>query len=324
MIDEVKIYVKAGRGGNGCISFRREKYVPKGGPDGGDGGDGGSVIIQASGNLFTLRDFLYKSIYKAEKGEHGKGSKKYGRYGQDLVINVPPGTLIKEKDGSLIADLIAEGQKITIAKGGKGGRGNAKFANATRQTPRIAETGTEGEEKELILELKSIADVGIIGLPNVGKSTLLSKISKANPKIADYPFTTLSPNLGTTDFHDEIKFISADIPGIIKNAHRGAGLGLKFLRHIERTRLLVHVIDMSTPNPLEDFETINSELGRYKPDLLKLKQIIVLNKIDLPGTKIKIKETKKFFNEKYPVAEISALKGKNIKKLVSIIIEHLK
>lgn len=324
MIDEVRIKIKAGNGGNGCISFRREKFVPKGGPDGGDGGDGGSVYLITSTDLFTLRDFSYKSIFQARNGEHGKGGKKTGRKGESLFLKVPPGTLVKTPEGEIIADLTENNKEFLIAVGGRGGKGNVKFANSRRQTPRFAQKGIPGEEKDVILELKSIADVGIMGMPNVGKSTLLSQISYAKPKIANYPFTTLSVNLGVANINKQVRFICADIPGLIKDAHKGVGLGFKFLKHIERTKLLLHVLDLSSSSPVEDFHAINNEISRYNEKLMELKQIVVLNKADLPGSTDKIDEIKKAIGKKYKIVVISALTGKNLKRLTSTIASYLK
>jgi GTP-binding protein len=245
-VDYVKIHVKAGDGGRGCVSFRREKYVPRGGPDGGDGGRGGHIILKATKELNTLLDLKYQREYKAERGEHGKGSNKHGRNGEDKIIFVPVGTLVKEAETeTVIADLDYDGKEVIVAKGGRGGLGNSHFATATRQAPKFAQPGEKGAEKQLILELKLLADVGFIGLPNAGKSTLISLISSAKPKIADYPFTTLVPNLGVVKLEDFRSFVVADIPGLIKGAHRGAGLGFQFLRHVERTSILLHLVDVS-------------------------------------------------------------------------------
>ena len=283
--DYVKIIAKAGNGGNGAISFRREKYVAAGGPDGGDGGKGGDIYFEVDPDSNTLIDFRYNKKFKAENGKNGEGANKYGKSGEDLYIKVPIGTIIRDaKTNKVLADLSAEGQKELILAGGSGGKGNSHFATSTRQAPRFAQDGEKGEEKELILELKLLADVGLIGFPNVGKSTFLSMTTSATPKIADYHFTTLEPNLGVvkTDYGDS--FVIADIPGIIEGASEGTGLGLQFLRHIERTRLLLHVIDVSGSegrNPVEDFYTINKELKQYSEKLSQRKQIIVANKIDV-------------------------------------------
>lgn len=285
MIDRAEILAKGGDGGNGCVSFRREKYVPHGGPNGGDGGDGGNVYLIATTAERTLLKFRYKRSYKADNGKHGKGKNQHGRQGEDFHISVPLGTLVysKGKGGQLklLADLRQEGQTFLAARGGEGGKGNAHFATSTLQAPRFAQRGEQGEERELLLDLKLLADVGIIGLPNVGKSTVLSSISAARPKIADYPFTTLEPVLGVVSI-DQDTFVAADIPGLIEGAHRGKGLGHDFLRHIERTKVLVHVMDGSRESLPSDYRVINDELGYHSPELLKKPQILAVNKIDLP------------------------------------------
>lgn len=319
-IDVAKIYLKAGKGGDGAVAFRREKYEPSGGPYGGDGGDGGSIILQGDEGIRTLMDFRYKRSYKAENGENGRTKKQYGRKGQDLILKVPVGTIVKDAEtGRVIADIKEHNQMFTIAKGGKGGKGNAKFATPTRQAPRFAEPGRKGEERTVILELKLLADVGLVGFPNVGKSTILSILSDAKPKIANYHFTTLKPNLGVVRVDTEQSFVIADIPGLIEGAHKGAGLGLDFLRHIERTRVLVHVLDASGQegrNPIEDFYKINDELYKYNEKLKEKKQIIVPNKMDLPESKewlIRIKE--EFESKGYKIYPISAATGEGIDKL---------
>jgi GTP-binding protein len=282
-IDKAVIEVEAGRGGDGCVSFRREKHVPRGGPDGGDGGDGGSVILIADTHLNTLLDFHYKRRYKAGSGGHGSGSNRKGRNGKSITLRVPVGTLVYDADtGDLLADLSRPGMRFVAARGGKGGRGNAHFATPTRQTPRFAEKGLPGERRTLRLELKLLADVGIVGMPNAGKSTLISRISAAKPKIADYPFTTLVPNLGVVRYQDQ-SFVVADIPGLIEGAHAGVGLGHQFLRHVERARLLLYLLDVSpfaTVPPLEAFETLRRELELYNPDLARKPALVALNKID--------------------------------------------
>lgn len=284
-IDLVTIYIKSGNGGNGAVSFRREKYVPLGGPDGGDGGKGGDVIFKVDKDMTTLIDFRYKGKYAAEHGGHGQGSKCYGKDGKDIIIKVPMGTVIKEKEsGKIIADLNKMDSEVKVLRGGKGGKGNVKFATATRQAPDFAEPGMPGEELTVTLELKLLADVGLVGFPNVGKSTLLSMVSSARPKIADYHFTTLSPNLGVVSLKGINSFVIADIPGIIEGASEGVGLGLKFLRHIERTRVLIHVVDISESegrNALEDFKKINEELKNYSIKLWDRPQIIACNKSDM-------------------------------------------
>jgi GTP-binding protein len=284
-IDRAKIFVKSGDGGDGSVSFRREKYIPLGGPDGGDGGNGGNVVLIADANMTTLLDFTYKRKYVAERGGNGAGSKCYGKAGEDLLIKVPMGTVIKDVDsGKIMADLSHPGDRFVVAKGGKGGKGNVKFTTSTRQAPNFAEPGMPGEERNIALELKVLADVGLIGFPNVGKSTILSMSSNARPKIANYHFTTLSPNLGVVAMSGIEPFVMADIPGIIEGASEGIGLGLDFLRHIERTRLLIHVVDISGiegRDPFEDFLKINEELKKYSVKLWDRPQIIVANKSDI-------------------------------------------
>lgn len=280
LFDRAKIWVEGGRGGDGCISFRREKYVPRGGPDGGDGGDGGSVILEVDPELNTLLYFSRHIHFKAERGEHGKGKNQRGRNGDDLIVKVPPGTEVYDADtGELICDLVKPGQRIVVAKGGKGGRGNAAFASPEDRAPRRREKGKEGEKRWIRLELKLIADVGLVGFPNAGKSTLLSRISNAHPKIASYPFTTLNPHLGTVE-RDSMRLTFADLPGIIEDAHKGKGLGLEFLRHIERTRMLLFVLDV-TKDPASDYNILLKELREYNPELLKRKRIVAINKIDI-------------------------------------------
>lgn len=295
-IDKTKIFVKSGDGGNGAVSFRREKYIPLGGPDGGDGGDGGDVILIADPNMTTLLDFTYKRKYKAEAGQSGSGSKCYGKDGEDLYIKVPMGTVIKEAEsGKVMADLSHANDKFVVAKGGKGGKGNVKFCTPTRQAPNFAEPGMPGEEFNIVLELKLLADVGLLGFPNVGKSTMLSMVSNARPKIANYHFTTLSPNLGVVGLSGIEPFVIADIPGIIEGAAEGVGLGLDFLRHIERTRLLIHVVDISGiegRDPYEDFLKINEELKRYSVKLWDRPQIVAANKIDILQDESKFEEFK--------------------------------
>ncbi|NLI65960.1 MAG: GTPase ObgE [Tissierellia bacterium] len=286
-IDVAKISVKGGKGGNGIVAWRREKFEPSGGPYGGDGGDGGSVILKADEGIRTLMDFRYKRHYSGENGEDGRTKRQYGKKGQDTIIRVPVGTLVKDaKTKRVIVDLKHKDQEFVIAKGGKGGRGNARFATPTRQAPGFAEPGTKGQELEIILELKLLADVGLIGYPNVGKSTILSMLSAAKPKIANYHFTTLQPNLGVVRVDEGKSFVLADIPGLIEGASEGVGLGHDFLRHIERTRVLVHVLDASGlegRDPVEDFYKINDELFQYNPKLEDKPQLIVANKMDLPG-----------------------------------------
>ncbi|MDS1029417.1 GTPase ObgE [Bacillota bacterium LX-D] len=330
--DYAKIYAKAGDGGNGVVSFRREKYVPEGGPNGGDGGRGGDIVLVADGSLGTLVDFKYKKHYKADRGQHGQGSNKHGSSAENLIIKVPVGTVVKNADtGEPIADLFAEGQKVVIAKGGRGGRGNARFLSNKNKAPRFAENGEPGEEIWVVLELKLLADVGLVGFPNAGKSTLISRISAAKPKVADYPFTTLTPNLGVVKY-DEESFVVADIPGLIEGAHQGAGLGHNFLRHIERTRVIVHVVDMSTSiqsseqeqsaDPYYNFLAINKELELYNADLAKRPQIIAANKVDLPEAQAALQN----FIAKvqgYEVFPISAVTGAGVEKLLGRIAQLL-
>jgi GTP-binding protein len=282
-VDEVKFFVNAGDGGNGCVSFRREKFVPKGGPNGGDGGRGGSVIIEADSRKQSLIDFRYRSHFKAERGGNGQGSDKHGRGGKDTAIYVPPGSVVKDVEtGRVLADLTAPGQRLIAAHGGRGGFGNARFATSTNRAPRKATPGTPGEEFWLKIELKLLADVGLIGLPNAGKSTLLSKLSAANPKVAPYPFTTLTPQLGVLHLEFMAPCIIADIPGLIEGASEGVGLGHQFLRHVERTSILLHVIDASTEDeqPLQDYQVLAAELAAYNEELLDRTHLVALNKID--------------------------------------------
>lgn len=283
-IDQAKVYIKAGDGGNGCLSFRREKFIPKGGPDGGDGGDGGSVIFVTDPGLLTLVDFRYRRHLRARRGAHGEGAKRSGRRGADLVVSVPVGTIVRDAaTGEVIADLAVEGQRATIAIGGRGGRGNARFATATHRAPRRADPGEPGGELQVAMELRLLADVGLVGLPNAGKSTLLRRISAARPKVGDYPFTTTEPTLGVVEIEGGGSFVVADLPGLIEGAHRGVGLGHAFLRHTTRTRVLIHLVDASSPeDPVEGFGAIRRELGLYDPSLLERPAIVALNKMDLP------------------------------------------
>jgi len=285
-IDTAKIYIKAGDGGNGAVSFHRERYVPDGGPDGGDGGNGGSVIFIVNSNLMTLMDFRYKVRQLAQNGQNGKGANMTGKMGEDLYLDVPPGTLIRDAEtGKVLVDLTASNQRAILAHGGRGGKGNSRFSTSTRRAPKFAQLGEKGEERSVILELKSIADVGLVGFPNVGKSTILSVLTSAHPKIADYAFTTLSPNLGVVKWREH-SFVLADIPGLIEGAHEGAGLGHDFLRHIERTRMLVHVVDVSGiegRDPIQDYHRINFELASFSEKLARLPQVVAANKSDLPS-----------------------------------------
>jgi len=315
-IDYAEISVVGGGGGRGCVSFRREKYVPKGGPDGGDGGDGGDVIIQVESHMTTLLDFRYKRHYKAENGEPGRGALKHGKRGKDESIKVPPGTIIRDLDtGKIIADLTKKGQMVEAARGGRGGRGNAHFKSPTLQSPRKAEPGIKGEQRRLSLELKLLADVGIVGQPNVGKSTLLSKLSSAKPKIANYPFTTLSPKLGIVKLDDHQSFVLADIPGLIEGAHQGKGLGIEFLKHIQRTKLLLYLLDATSEDIKGDYQALLKEIELFDPLLSQRPKVVVLNKIDLlPQVK-----RAKIGMSKTPVSYISALTSKGTKDLLKII-----
>lgn len=319
--DRAKIYVKGGDGGNGCIAMRREKYVPFGGPWGGDGGRGGDVIFVADEGLNTLQDFRYKKHFKAERGGHGMGKNMNGSAGEDLTVRVPAGTVIREAEtGRLIADLVEDGQQVIIAKGGRGGRGNVHFASGTNKAPRIAEKGEPGEELWVELELKLIADVGLIGFPNAGKSTFISMVSAAKPKIADYPFTTLVPNLGVVSAGDEHSFVLADIPGLIEGASQGVGLGHEFLRHTERTRLLIHVVDTAGTegrDPVEDIKTINRELELYDSRLAQRPQIIAANKMDIaPQAEENLVRIKEEFSGQYEIFPISAATGQGLDKMI--------
>lgn len=325
-IDVAKIELKAGKGGDGSVAFRREKYEPSGGPAGGDGGDGGSIIIVADKDIKTLMDYSYKSIYKAENGGDGRNKKQFGKKGEDLILKVPVGTLIKDYDtDTVIYDVKHDKEEFVICKGGKGGKGNVHFKSSIRQAPRFAEPGEKGEEKTIKLELKLLADVGLIGLPNVGKSTLLSIMSNARPKIANYHFTTLEPNLGVCKVGEK-SFVLADIPGLIEGASEGLGLGHDFLKHIERTKILVHVLDISGSegrNPIEDFELINSELASYNIKLNDKKMLVVLNKTDL-GAEDNIKEFREKYSDKVDeIVEISAATTENVDKLMYLIADTL-
>ncbi len=320
-IDEAKIHIKAGDGGNGCLSFRREKYAPKGGPDGGDGGKGGDVYFEAVENLDTLLDFTGKHHWHAKNGQPGEGSNRYGSDGENLVIKVPPGTLVYDCDlDLLLKDLNEVGMKVRFCPGGRGGRGNKRFATALNQTPRHYEEGKKGQERNVRLELKLIADIGLVGIPNAGKSTLISRCSKARPKIADYPFTTLEPVLGIVALSDFRRFVMADIPGLIEGAHIGTGLGFDFLKHIERTRIIVHILDIM-PNvgssAVENYKTIRGELEKYSEELAKKPEIIVANKIDLDPTGEIVKDLKKELGKEiYP---ISAVTGDGITQLSELL-----
>jgi GTP-binding protein len=328
-VDEAKIYIRSGDGGKGCVSFRREKYVPRGGPDGGDGGKGGDIVAVASKSHRTLLDMKYNQHHFAKRGDHGSGSNKTGKSASDLEIILPVGTIVSDAEtGEILADLTEDGQRSILARGGIGGRGNARFATATNRAPRYAQDGIPGEERVINLELKLLADVGITGLPNVGKSTFISRISAAKPKIADYPFTTLKPNLGIVKFGDYGSFAVADIPGLIEGAHRGAGLGIKFLRHIERTSLLLHIIDISKDDYVsgwEDFKTVNNELVSFSSAMIEKPQIVAINKMDLPVTQERIQaERDTFGKEGITIFPISAVTGEGIQALMGEIAEKLK
>ena len=328
-VDYTKIIIKSGDGGNGAVSFRREKYVAAGGPDGGDGGKGGDIIFEVDPDSNTLIDFRYNRKFKAKNGENGSGAHKYGKSADDLIVKVPKGTVVKDAEtGEIIADLSKDGQRKVILPGGRGGKGNSHFATSTRQVPRFAQDGEKGIEKEVILELKSLADVGLIGFPNVGKSTILSKVTAATPKIANYHFTTIYPNLGVVKTEYGDSFVIADIPGVIEGASEGVGLGLQFLRHIERTRLLLHIIDCSGiegRDPVEDYKVINKELEKYSEKLAKRKQIIVANKTDIAQDDNGIKALEQLAKkEKLEFFKISAATGEGLRELFNHVSEVLK
>ncbi|RJO60147.1 GTPase ObgE [candidate division WS5 bacterium] len=323
-IDQVKVIIKAGDGGRGCVGFRREKYVPKGGPSGGDGGRGGHIIFQATSAINTLLDIKYQQLYSAEKGQHGMGSNMHGRNGKDLIIPVPLGTLIRDfETNAVLCDLTEENQEFLAAKGGRGGLGNAHFKSATRQAPRFAQPGEPGEELTLTLELKLLADVGLIGLPNAGKSTLISALSSARPKIADYPFTTLVPNLGVVKYAEYKSFVIADIPGLIEGAHTGTGLGFQFLRHVERTSVLLHLVDiseMAEGDPSDNLEKINKELELFSPELIKKPQAVAGTKLDIKGNGKRLDTLAQYCNDKqYDFFPICAVTGKGLKDLLQYL-----
>lgn len=317
-LDEVTIEVASGRGGNGIVHFRREKFVPRGGPDGGDGGRGGDVILEVDPRLNTLAPFRRKRRFRAEDGRPGGGSNKTGRSGSDLVVKVPPGTQVRDAaNGHVLADLVHPGQQLVVCKGGRGGRGNARFATSRNQAPRMAEKGEPGQERRLELELRLIADIGIIGVPNAGKSTFLSRVTHAKPKIADYPFTTLIPNLGVADLDEETSLVLADIPGLVEGAHEGVGLGTAFLRHVQRTRVLIHLLDGLSKDPLADYSQINTELALFDPNLGAKPQIVAINKVDLPEVRESIPKLKKRFKALgHDVLAISALTGEGLRELL--------
>jgi GTPase len=327
-IDEVKIRVKAGDGGNGCLAFRREKYVPRGGPSGGDGGWGGDVVLVGNSNYNTLLHFRFNPEHSAERGRHGEGSNRTGRTGHDVELPVPIGTVVFDADtGEQLVDITEDGQRFVVAKGGRGGRGNARFTSSTHQTPTEHEDGRPGEERYLRMELKLLADVGLVGFPNAGKSTLISRISAARPKIADYPFTTLEPNLGVVSAKDHESFVVADIPGLIEGAHLGHGLGIQFLRHIERTRLLVHLVDVSESSgrdPVEDFEVILAELASFSEDLAAKPMFVVASKIDVAQDTTRIVRVRELAGQRdLPFFEISAVTGQGIDDLKRAMADHV-
>lgn len=326
-VDQVKVYVKAGDGGNGIVAYHREKYVPMGGPAGGDGGDGGDIIFEVDEGLNTLMDFRYQKHFKAPRGEHGKGKGMHGKNAEPLILAVPPGTTVKDlATDEVIADLTEHGQRAVIAKGGRGGRGNIRFASARNPAPEIAENGEPGIERDIQIELKLIADVGLVGFPSVGKSTLLSVVSAARPKIADYHFTTLQPNLGVVETPDQRSFVLADLPGLIEGAHEGVGLGHQFLRHVERTRVILHVIDMAASegrDPFEDFVTINKELEQYDETLLERPQLIVANKMDIPEAEDNLELFKEQLDEEYEIIPISTITRDGIRDLLFKVADML-
>lgn len=324
-VDQVKVFVKGGRGGNGVVSFRREKYIPHGGPDGGNGGDGGDVIFFANMRKSTLVDLSYRPHLFAPSGKHGEGKNKNGKNASALTLDVPTGTVIKDENGMILADLIRHGQRAVVARGGKGGRGNTAFATARRRAPSFAEKGEYGEARTLILELKLLADVGLVGFPNAGKSTLLSHISAARPKIANYPFTTLVPQLGVVSLDRERSFVVADLPGIVEGAHRGVGLGHQFLKHIERTMVLIYVIDMAGTeerDPYTDYKKLRDELGRYQSELLKRPAVIAGNKMDIPAAKKNLTNFNAKLDQDTKVFPLSAVTGEGVRALLEAVYHH--
>ncbi|MEW9053327.1 MAG: GTPase ObgE [Neobacillus sp.] len=326
-VDQTKIYVKGGDGGNGMVAFRREKYVPNGGPAGGDGGKGADVVFEVNEGLRTLMDFRYQKHWKAPRGEHGMSKNQHGKNAKDMIVKVPPGTVVIDAETKeVLADLVEHGQRAVIAKGGRGGRGNSRFATPQNPAPELAENGEPGQERDVILELKLLADVGLVGFPSVGKSTLLSVVSSARPKIAEYHFTTIVPNLGVVETEDNRSFVMADLPGLIEGASEGVGLGHQFLRHIERTRVIVHVIDMSAMegrDPYEDYLTINKELEEYNLRLMERPQVIVANKMDMPEAEENLKKFKEQLAEDYPVFPISAVTRKGLRDLLFSIADKI-
>lgn len=326
-VDQVKIYVKGGDGGNGMVAFRREKYVPNGGPAGGDGGKGANVVFEVNEGLRTLMDFRYQRHFKASRGEHGMSKSMHGKNAKDMIVKVPPGTVVIDANTKeVIADLVEHEQRAVIAKGGRGGRGNIRFATPANPAPELSENGEPGQERDVILELKLLADVGLVGFPSVGKSTLLSVVSSAKPKIAEYHFTTIVPNLGMVETEDNRSFVMADLPGLIEGAHEGVGLGHQFLRHIERTRVIVHVIDMAATegrDPFEDYLTINKELQEYNLRLTERPQIIVANKMDMPEAEEHLQRFKEQLQDDYPIFPISAVTRKGLRDLLFAVADKL-
>ncbi len=323
-VDEVRIRVEAGDGGNGCMSFRREKYVPRGGPNGGDGGDGGHVVLRVDTGLSTLLDLSYPQTLRAGRGEHGRGKEQYGKAGEDLVLRVPPGTIVHDDEsGETLADLRASGEEAVVARGGRGGRGNMHFATSTNRAPRRADPGTPGDKRTLRLELRVLADAGLLGFPNVGKSTLIRAVSAAKPRVADYPFTTLVPHLGVVRVHEELSFVLADVPGLIPGAHEGQGLGTRFLRHLSRTAVLVHLLDVSGisgRDPVDDFDTINRELALASPELAAKPQIVAATKLDLAETRERLPEVQaRLAARGITLHAVSGATGDGTRELVALI-----
>jgi len=319
-VDEAKIHIAAGGGGNGCVAFRREKYVPRGGPSGGDGGNGGSVYLEPTAHLNTLLKFRFNKEFRARRAGHGEGSNRHGKNSEDLVIKVPVGTVVYDNNtGDKLVDFVTEGARFLVAKGGRGGRGNARFATSTNQAPRRADPGTPGEEHDLRLELKLLADVGLVGFPNVGKSTLISRLSAARPRIADYPFTTLEPSLGVVAVDEEQSFVMADIPGLISGAHQGKGLGDRFLKHVERTRLLLHLVDVAEftgRDPIEDYSVILKELESFSPAVAQKPMLMVASRVDAAGDSNRLFTLREFCRkQKRPLYEISSVTGQGLDEL---------
>lgn len=327
-IDEVTMHVKAGDGGAGCVSFRREKFIPRGGPDGGDGGQGGDIVFEVSPSISTLLDLRHQPHLKAGRGGHGMGKNRHGANGKHLHVYVPAGTVVRDSEtGEILADLTSPGEQITLLKGGRGGQGNARFATSTNKAPKFAQPGEPGEERRLTLELKLLADVGLFGFPSVGKSSFIAKVSAARPKIADYPFTTLTPNLGVVHYKNYRSFVIADIPGLIEGAHKGAGLGHRFLKHVERTDLLLHFIDLSIlpeRDPIHEYEVLNRELALFNEEMLKKRQIVVINKIDLPSVRENLPEILPYFKKQgIKLFPVSAVTGEGIEALLDEIAGNL-